>query len=121
MRLVGSRDIDARAERIFVWKEPAHEFFADDGDERLIFAIHFGDAAAGDDWNLHHAEVIAHDRQSLYGRFVADGDGRVSVDREPMIEIISGERKVGHHRGLLAGELVYACEQFAAERGLLRD
>ena len=31
VRLVGAREIDARAERIFIGEKSAHEFFADDG------------------------------------------------------------------------------------------
>src|SRR5262245_25137684 len=66
-RFAGERDfrLDALAERVFVREITFGESLIDDHDSGAARVVALGESAPGEQWDLHHAEIIEIDRTEV--------------------------------------------------------
>src|SRR5262245_12505696 len=57
--------LDMFSDRVFVREVAFGESLIDDHDARAVRIVAFGESASGEQWNLHHAEIIETDRTEM--------------------------------------------------------
>src|SRR5215475_784599 len=97
-----ARPTDARTDRVVSRKELLNEFLVCDRDQRLPFAIHFGEVATRAQRNSHNFEVITHHGKGLDLGLITLRNWRTPIDDETVAHIISTERNIGDHPDLHA-------------------